>query len=73
MCKFWPPRKPQSTKVWVIIVCMGQSKVQLKYTIHILLQELKDNIEREATNTSRQGLCHVSRNKEWPKSQLTII
>lgn len=52
---------------------MGQSKVQLKYTIHVLLQELKDNIAREAANTSRQGLCHVSRNKELPKSQLTII
>jgi hypothetical protein len=52
---------------------MGQSKVQIKYTIHILLQELKDNFEREAANTSRQSLCHVSRNKEWPKSQLTIL
>jgi len=73
MCKFWPPRKPHSTEVRMIIICMGQSKVQLKYTINILLQELKNNIETEAANTSRQGFCHVSRNKEWPKSQSTII
>jgi hypothetical protein len=52
----------------VIIICKVQSKEQFKYTIHLLLQELKYGIEREAANTSRQELCHVSRNTEWPKS-----
>jgi hypothetical protein len=35
----------------MIIICKGHSKVEFMYTIHIRVQELKDNTEREAANT----------------------